>query len=85
MDVENPLQLANFPVAKLVCIEVIGQPIEDLEREPIEAFEEEYPVVNIHVSFNKCIYQVLSCFCTFIVCIICFCGFFIFLTGFPFV
>ena len=85
MDVENPLHEDKIPVAKLICIEVIGQPIEDLEREPVEAFEDEYPVVNIHVSCYMCIFKVLSCFCTFIVCIICFCGFFIFLTGFPFV
>ena len=77
MDVENPMQRDNIPVAKLVCIEVIGRPIEDLEGEPA--------VVNIQVSFNKCIYKVLSCFCTCIVCIICFCGFIIFMTGFPFV
>jgi hypothetical protein len=85
MDVENPMQRDNIPVAKLVCIEVIGRPIEDLERESIEDLEGEPAVVNIQVSFNKCIYKVLSCFCTCIVCIICFCGFFIFMTGFPFV
>jgi len=47
MDVENPMQVYNFPVAKLVCIEVVGQPIEDLEREPIEDLEIEPNVVNI--------------------------------------
>jgi len=85
MDVENPLQTDSIPVAKLVCIEVIGQPIEDLEREPIEAFEDEYPVVNIQVSCNKCIYRAFSFFCAFIGCLVCFGGFFIFITGFPFV
>jgi hypothetical protein len=77
MDVENPLHEDNIPLAKLVYIEVMGQPVEDSERQT--------NVVNIHVSFNKCIYKVLTCFCTFIVCIICFCGFFIFMTGFPFI
>jgi len=85
MDVENPMQVYNFPVAKLVCIEVVGQPIEDLEREPIEDLEIEPNVVNIHVSCNKCIYKAFSCFCTFIACLVCFGGFFIFMTGFPFV
>jgi hypothetical protein len=33
MDVENPLQEDNIPVAKLVCIEVMGQSVEHLERE----------------------------------------------------
>lgn len=77
MDVENPLHEDNIPVAKLVCVEVMGHPVEDSERET--------DVVNIHVSCNKCIYDACSCFCTFIGCIVCFGGFFIFITGFPFV
>jgi hypothetical protein len=85
MDVENPLQAESFPLAKLVCIEVMGQLVEDFGTEPAEAFEDEYPVVNIHVSCNKCIYKVLNYFCAFIGCLVCFGGFFIFITGLPFV
>ena len=33
MDVETPLQSHNIPVAKMICIEVMGQPVEDSERE----------------------------------------------------
>jgi hypothetical protein len=76
MDVENPLHEDNIPVAKLVCIEVMGQPLEESERET--------NVVNIQVSCNKCIFSTLSFFCAFISCVVCFGGFFIFITGFPF-
>jgi hypothetical protein len=85
MDVENPLQIDNVPVAKLVCIEVIGRPIEDLESESAEYLEIEPNVVNIQVSCNNFMYKAFSCFCAFIGCLVCFCGLFIFLTGFPFV
>ena len=77
MDVENPLHEDNIPVANLVCIEVMGQPMEDYVSEP--------NVVNIQVSYNKCVYRTFRCFCTFIACLVCFGGFFIFMTGFPFV
>uniref|UniRef100_A0A6C0K3I9 Uncharacterized protein n=1 Tax=viral metagenome TaxID=1070528 RepID=A0A6C0K3I9_9ZZZZ len=77
MDVENPLHEDDIPVARLVCIEVIGQPMDCVERET--------SVVNIQFSCNKCIYRTFRNFCTFIGCIVCFGGFFIFITGFSFV
>jgi hypothetical protein len=77
MDVENPLHEDNIPVAKLVCIEVMGQPMEDHVREN--------SIVNIEFFCNKCIYHVCSFFCAFTGCLVCFGGFFIFITGFPFV
>ena len=76
MDVENPLQADSIPVAKLVCIEVIGQPLDYVERET--------SIVNIQFYCNKCIYIAFSFFCAFIGCVVCFGGFFIFMTGFPF-
>lgn len=82
MDAENPLHEDDIPLAKLVCIEVMGQPIDEnaseFEIEPVTS------VVNIQVSCNKLIYDALSCGCSFLACIVCFGGFFIFITGIPF-
>ena len=75
MDVENPLSEQHIPVAKLVCIEVMGEPMER---------ENENNIFSIHVSCNKFIYKICSCFCTFLVFIVCFGSFFMFIIGFPF-
>jgi len=80
MDVENPLHKDDIPVAKLVCIEVMGQPMEETAIET----ETETSVVNIHVSCNKFIYNTFSCCCACVVFMVCFGGFIIFRTGFPF-
>lgn len=85
MDVENPLQADSIPVAKLVCIEVMGQLVEDFGSEPAEDLEIETSIVNIQFSCNKCIYRAFSFFCASIGCLVCFGGFFIFMTGVPFV
>lgn len=72
MDVENPLHEENIPVAKMVCIEVMGQPVEDLARE------------NISNSYCK---SVVSCITNLMLClmaIICLCGFLFYLFIFPF-
>jgi hypothetical protein len=78
MDVENPLHKDDIPEAKLVCIEVMGLPMEETETET------ETEVVNSRVSCNKIMYNAVSCSCACLACIVCFGGFFIFITGFPF-
>ncbi|NDA89721.1 MAG: hypothetical protein EBY20_02255 [Alphaproteobacteria bacterium] len=84
MDVENPLHEDDIPLAKLVCLEVMGQPMEETELELELELEPETSIVNIQVSCNKVIYNVFSCCCTCLVFMVCFGGFFIFITGFPF-
>jgi hypothetical protein len=78
MDVENPLHNDDIPVAKLICIEVMGQILEDSERESNNV------VIVVDNSCRKCIYNVCSCCCACLVFMVCFGGFFIFITGFPF-
>ena len=90
MDVENPLHKDDIPEAKLVCIEVMGLPMEETETETeIETeteteIETETEVVNSRVSCNNIMYNAVSCSCACLACIVCFGGFFIFITGFPF-
>jgi hypothetical protein len=82
MDVENPLHKDDIPEAKLVCIEVMGELVEETEIQ-IEN-ETNANVVNIQVSCNKFIYNTFSCCCACLVFMVCFGGFIIFITGFPF-
>lgn len=35
MDIENPLQNDNIPIAKMVCIEVMGEPASEDVQEPV--------------------------------------------------
>ena len=35
MNIENPLQNDNIPIAKMVCIEVMGEPAPDEMQEPV--------------------------------------------------
>jgi hypothetical protein len=82
MDVENPLHNDDIPVAKLICIEVMGLPMDEMVRE--SETEPETNVVNIQVFCNKIIYNAFSCCCACLIFMVCFGGFFIFITGFPF-
>jgi hypothetical protein len=39
MDLENPLYLEDIPVAQLICIEVMGQPDEEVEIDrPVKSY-----------------------------------------------
>ena len=81
MDIENPLREHGIPVAKLVCIEVIAQPM----RESVTETYNNNNTINVEVSFNKCAYDVFKgCFSCVIGIVCCF-GFLIFLTGYPFI
>jgi hypothetical protein len=81
MDVENPLHEDNIPIAKLVCIEVMGQIVDDLER---ESNNNNNNTISVEIACNEYIYKVfLNCSACLLSIICCF-GFFIFLTGFPF-
>jgi hypothetical protein len=71
MDVENPLQLRNIPVAELVCIEVMGQPVEDSEGE-----------ITVK-SYCKIIHEYFTNLLFYLFAIICFIGIFIYLIMFP--
>jgi hypothetical protein len=79
MDVENVLHKDNIPipVAKLVFIEVMGQPIQLSDSEDRLIYLQNY--------CGKIIYNALNVFCTILVFIMCFGLFFMFITGFPFV
>jgi hypothetical protein len=77
MDVESPFHEEDIPVAKLICIEVMGYPTQNEERESNN--------IIIHFSCNKIIYAFLNYFCSLLICIVCSGAFFIFILGFPFV
>jgi len=78
MDVENPLHEDDIPLAKMVCIEVMGQPMEETVG------ESDNLVIVIENYYCKCICKTFTYVCSFVTCIVCFGGFFIFITGFPF-
>lgn len=78
MDVENPLHNDDIPVAKLVFIEVMGLPMEETTRE-IDTI-----VIVVENYCCKYICKTFTYVCSFVGCIVCFGGFFIFITGFPF-
>jgi len=79
MDVENPLHEDNIPIAKLVCIEVMGQIVDDLERE-----SNNNNTISVEITCNEYIYKVfLNCSACLLSIICCF-GFLFFLSGYPF-
>jgi hypothetical protein len=79
MDIENVLHKDNIsiPVAKLVFIEVMGQPLHASDGEDITIY--------LQNSCAKIIYNTFYVGCSLLVCIMCFGLFFMFITGFPFV
>jgi hypothetical protein len=80
MDVENPLHEDDIPLAKLVCIEVMGQPMQEFVSEN----NNNNNTISVEVSCNECIYTVfLNCSACLFSLICCF-GFLFFLSGYPF-
>ena len=84
MDVENPLHTDDIPLAKVVCIEVMGQIVDESDIESDNVDNVSNVVIVVENSCGKCIYNVCSCCCACLVFMVCFGGFLIFLTGFPF-
>jgi hypothetical protein len=61
MDVENPLQIDDIPIAKMVCIEVMGEPASD-------EMQEHEPIYNSYQSrflrgLSNFLFCVLACTC----------------------
>ena len=79
MDVETPLHDKDIiPVAKLVCIEVMGQIVDESQSEGNNV------VIVVHNYCFKFINKACSCCCACLVFMVCFGGIFVFITGFPF-
>jgi len=84
MDVENPLHEDNIPIAKLVCLEVTGQPMQEFVIENENNNNNDNNTISVEITCNECIYKVfLNCSACLLSIICCF-GFLFFLSGYPF-
>lgn len=71
--VENPLQIDDIPIAKMVCIEVMGERASDEMQEP-------EPIYN---SYQSCFFKGLSNFLFCVLAITCFLGILFYVFVFP--
>jgi len=60
---ENPMQTNEIPVAKIISIEVIGEPIEDV------TITSEYSVYYKTLKVVMYAFLTLSCFVSFLFCL----------------